>query len=61
MHKINSFSPFSVRVIKDDILILASKLAPPLLVRGHPYMTSTKFWDSLTPSPLSAFGTDLQY
>ena len=30
--------------------------------RGHPYMTSAKFWDFLTPSPpLSAFGTDLQY
>ena len=32
------------------------------VIRGHPYMTSAKFWDFLTPSPpLSAFGTDLQY
>ena len=31
-------------------------------VGGHPYMTSAKFWDFVTPfPPLSAFGTDLQY
>ena len=28
-------------------------------LRGHPYMTSAKFWDFLTK--LSALGTDLQY
>ena len=42
MHKINSFSPFSVMVIKGDILILASELAPPLLVKIYTVDTGYK-------------------
>ena len=52
-----------------DLIPDFGKLMKPVLheddqVRGHPYMTSAKFWDFLTPSPLVRiwdFGTDLQY
>ena len=51
----------STDAIDSGVLLLRSDdLKSSATLRDHPYMTSAKFWDFLTP-PLSAFGTDLQY
>ena len=50
---------------RPDLVALVAKfleMGSGRVVRGRPYMTSAKFSGFWTPpSPLSAFGTDLQY
>ena len=40
--------------------VLKTISSPTVYNRGLPDLASAKLWDFLTPSPLSAFGTDLR-